>query len=1015
MASKIVFHLWFVASALVAALNSSIAKAQIPYPISTAHPRLFATEKHLTNLKARISPALPEQAGTIRIRFAPQTKGRNDADDSILFALGTDPNNLSMTIQYMDSGDSGSTVKLRAKYVQGAEIVVKDVSVSTAVASEIILRYSENLQGLSDISVTLDGTPWLSQLGRNWKATGKRMFFVGRKDQKVAEFSIVGTGFTWDGSSADWNGAAAGYYFLKTGKAQIDEINACLKVAMPTDENHLCNAATGGRHKITDAAKRMGLGYKLTGNADYFKAAEAYAKHIMSVADLAAGTEWSMNARIAALGIIYDWFYNELEESMRQQMRDVIKRTIRTDIPLSMKDLIAAVCNEDGPMQEDLKCKGNADLSRFYISGHQAAAMTGVAMALIAIHDRSTEVRPMLDLIYGHLTKGVLPARDYISADGGHQTMFAYNIGAGELVERLIMWRRAFVYPDDDPRRLVNDIRYWNTGFAINSINPYIYALRGGGTGALGKVDGTFPARSDNFDTRVTDEFIGYMALAAAIERNPVAASFYEDQIQRRRKRYSPEALWDALYFPTYVPGAKGLQSYSSLPLAEKFHVSGNVFMRDTWDYDRATLLEFKSSTFSSENHHHLDQNSFSLFYKQPLLIDSGAYDQYNSSHWYNYYRRTIAHNSIVVFDKNSVFQHEPEGLDSNDGGQWYVGELYPTLDEIKPGGKNSLQGIARFENKTDYAYAQANAAKAYPALPGETVSRLHAQQGFTRNILYLRNTKSGKPVIAVFDRVVTSGRLPATSLLHSVTRPETEDPQVGQGSDALAGRYTVNSVENKPLRIRNGTAMVTVEPLLPVRATIKVVGGAPGGESRCDKQLPEAPSSANTDCRFTVRMKGRDGNWAWTNVAPLEGSSAQQMPEVGSWRIEISPVPEHALAPADEQFFLNVLRVGDDQSPTLLTSSSRLLGSSDGSAAAVELDDGNTIVFAKTFAPSTVLRWTPGNRQSSLLIAGLLPDLLYKVTLLASGEYELKLVAEGTANAHRASAKGVLQIAKVL
>nr|WP_229215501.1 heparinase II/III family protein [Duganella sp. CY15W] len=96
-----------------------------------------------------------------------------------------------------------------------------------------------------------------------------------------------------------------------------------------------------------------------------------------------------------------------------------------------------------------------------------------------------------------------------------------------------------------------------------------------------------------------------------------------------------------------------------SLPLSDQYAVSGSVTMCDTWNYADATRLDFKSSPFSSENHQHLDQNHFSLFYRAPLLVDSGAYDDHNSTHWFNDYRHTIAHSAwrieISPVPKNAV------------------------------------------------------------------------------------------------------------------------------------------------------------------------------------------------------------------------------------------------------------------------------------------------------------------------------------------------------------------------
>ena len=54
--------------------------------------------------------------------------------------------------------------------------------------------------------------------------------------------------------------------------------------------------------------------------------------------------------------------------------------------------------------------------------------------------------------------------------------------------------------------------------------------------------------------------------------------------------------------------------------------------------------------------------------------IDSGAYDAYETPHWYNYYIRTIAHNTIVIHDPAEKFISRGKEY-ANDGGQRFINE----------------------------------------------------------------------------------------------------------------------------------------------------------------------------------------------------------------------------------------------------------------------------------------------------------------------------------------------------
>src|SRR2546430_10050206 len=68
----------------------------------------------------------------------------------------------------------------------------------------------------------------------------------------------------------------------------------------------------------------------------------------------------------------------------------------------------------------------------------------------------------------------------------------------------------------------------------------------------------------------------------------------------------------------------------------------------------RSTLFPY-TTLFRSPylaKHQHLDQNQINIYRGGYLAIDSGAdYTESESPHYLNYYRRTIAHNSVLVYD----------------------------------------------------------------------------------------------------------------------------------------------------------------------------------------------------------------------------------------------------------------------------------------------------------------------------------------------------------------------------
>lgn len=990
----------------VAAIANANATAEYSVTPKTAHPYLFASPDDLKALQQSLWPIVPD-GGTIRLVFTPAKKRTDgtDANSALIFGAQTDKVN-HFVVRYSDT-ETADEVRLVLRFGLGDKSYwYQEVLLPANEQATIVVRHDPVNK---KIFVNVNETAYVVA-NAEWQPSAQRFHLMGRKDQKTQELVVLDKDGVkvWDGSNLDWDAAGSRYGFLENYAPNVVEtVNNCPQVGIrPTQLTDKCNVATAGRGIITETAKELALAYKLTGETRYRDAARAYANWILRMRDyggtglpeypgtgLGTNNEWTMSARIGALGVLYDWFYEDWKSDtvFLGSIRKFIVDTVRTDT--GGFDLARAICGSgeftaSGP----LDCIGTPDIDRFYITGHHASAMTGTAIGLLAIVNESEDsVRPLINTIYSHLIKGLLPAREYISQDGGHQTLFFYNANAGEVMERLVMWRRAVqsVHPS------------LQTGFAPKLLYPYIYGVRKGLT---------YPALSDNEDLYAWSDTVGSMALAGAGLGNGYATAFYDDVITGWRKRASPSGIWDALYFP----GARAeRKDWRSLDLDAYMRVSGNVFMRDSWDFDDATLFEFKSSSFSSENHHHLDQNSFSLFYDAPLLVDSGVYDKYDSDHWKNYYRRTIAHNSIVVYDPAETFGTTAGA--SNDGGQWYRGDTYPKLADImpasatKPAGQNWLDGIDRFGRSARYAYARGNASKAYKG------TKLDITDGFTRSVLYVRPANAGdgaKPVILVYDRVhskhptVANKGLPATSLLHSATEPEVDGGL--QPISGSPGRYAVPGTRNVPLVIRNGGGMVTVEPLLPVRPSIKVVGGAPGEGTLCKQS--SGPDS--DDCRFLVR-RVKDGKTEWVNYAPLATSHKQQS-DYGAWRVEISEVDDNVSTTSQYQYFLNVLRVAKNAGAGAPAANvSVLRPSSDYSAHAVELDSATTVVFGTSFRDTTVYRWAGSALQQGnvIIAAGAVPGASYTSSFNTSTqEWVLTKDAVFNSNNLQSSPAGVIE-----
>ena len=127
------------------------------------------------------------------------------------------------------------------------------------------------------------------------------------------------------------------------------------------------------------------------------------------------------------------------------------------------------------------------------------------------------------------------------------------------------------------------------------------------------------------------------------------------------------EFLWDD---PEVTPRDPALASEDELPRQRYFPGVGHLVMRDGWKPE-STWIEFDCGPYFAK-HQHLDQNQITIYHRGYLAIDSGAdYTDTESPHYLNYYRRTVAHNSVLVYDPAEKFFWSDNLLPAaNDGGQ---------------------------------------------------------------------------------------------------------------------------------------------------------------------------------------------------------------------------------------------------------------------------------------------------------------------------------------------------------
>ncbi len=653
-----------------------------------------------------------------------------------------------------------------------------------------------------------------------------------------------------------------------------------------------------------DAAMAYGVGGFIIGNA----LAKEYGRQLLrSLLDRAfsfADGDSDLRGKLYAMGALYDWLYDDLDEALKAEVR------------LETLDLL------------DYIQENRSTLLEPHHDSHSRLANICALVAIVPLfHDVEQDGQNVTDRYFDWLSYIVSnwrdfmnPAQEWINEGGGHQMGWAYGSSYASF-DPYFAWE--FAVEEES----------WFQEWQENRIFWYLYALRNTNTNFSIPTWDNFPYWGDVWNTEYYYGSGALQIMTAGQLFGNETAQWLSNNVQ---PTYRYRAVFDILY--RHYSEESGVAP-DDLPLARHFPNSGNVIIRDTWDFEKNTLMVFKSGSFAALNHHHKDQNAFTLYYKGPLAIDSGGYNvcgQWGSDHWWNYYTRTIAHNSVLVYDPNEVFDYG--GVRSNDGGQMFLGDSYPYLDQLLEGGDNHLDGIGWFEHTPDYTYAMGDATRAYsPAKMGL----------FQRSIVYLRNHSYDHPVVLVFDQVVsTDPGFKKTYLLHSINEPvisgDTVTIQIDDGVDPA------------------NEATLYQQTLWPSDFVLTKVGGRANGED-----FYVADDGTGVGHNYS-----EDCDYASTSVA---------IGQVGEWRIEVSPQ-----TPSLDDVFLHVLSVTDEQASYSAVgvdavSSNHLRG------AIVSDNDGQqaTLVLFSDQATDLdeVVDLTGTSAFHQILIVGLEPNEAYEVT----------------------------------
>lgn len=456
--------------------------------------------------------------------------------------------------------------------------------------------------------------------------------------------------------------------------------------------------------------------YLITKDEKYYKKAESLVSYIRALPF--SNDDYDVLLQLEALAYFYDLCHEQLNDSIKSDLRKAVFDRIKA------LDGLLRMNNFGG--------------------GHANYANRTTAYAAIAVYGDMDWAGEYIELTRNNFVNGFWPFYRYLAEeDGGFHMWWEYSrYYLFENLEFLYVWKKA-----------TGEDLFKDNQWLQKTPDYLFYGLRG---------DKTYWGTGDNH-ARSAGSYDRNLFRFLAHQYQNGYAKYMSENIERPAKWPDINELLSDLMWDMDTVTAKPLDT---LPLVKEFRRVGVYVFREGWKDDSVAAM-FKCTPSYFLNHSHRDANSFEIWYKNDLAIDSGYYDYYFSRHWFNYYIRTIAHNTVLIYDPAERIA-DWDKLESNDGGQHYSQSPHEQPYDVNDL-KNPIFHITDsqlIENTEDYALAVGDATKAYSP---------HKCELFRRYFLFFKKVANwNHPIIVVFDRIIsTKPEFEKIWLLHSINKPQ--------------------------------------------------------------------------------------------------------------------------------------------------------------------------------------------------------------------------------------------------
>ncbi len=315
-------------------------------------------------------------------------------------------------------------------------------------------------------------------------------------------------------------------------------------------------------------------------------------------------------------------------------------------------------------------------------------------------------------------------------------------------------------------------------------------------------------------------------------------ASEIDDKVLQGQVRYFSAAMGNFydqplvhnafkwLMMVNYDTGLPAEPSYKSLPLVMRLGKDAyeHIMFRNSWE-EGGTLITYISGD-QYTHHQHLDKGHFLIYSNGGLAVDGGGYGiPMYGDNWANYSTRSIAHNSVLVYDPDEEPYSGTMGTTIYpDGGQ--------VIQTGNQGHRNwqhwlEIRNSAGLNTARVLAFDYDQGGNEYNYVKSDLTTAYGKRTLLTdRQLMYL----PAVDYLVVKDRVITSRPMEKFWLLHFEEIPVIDGGIPDTGITEFRETAVVRSERTGSMEIggRNMdySGALFIKALLPEKSNLTIVGG---------------------------------------------------------------------------------------------------------------------------------------------------------------------------------------------